>query len=111
MTKNNNCLLHNKRDLNKTNKFLKFLNIFCFSLIFASISFYLFNISQLATQGFVLRELKFAVNVLASEKSDLEEKLSFAQSYYSFNSRVAQLNMIEVSEIEYLKTGTSLAKK
>lgn len=111
MTRNNNCLLHNKRELNKTNKFLKFLNIFCFSLIFTSIGFYLFNIGQLATQGFVLRELKFAINVLASEKSDLEEKLSFVQSYYSLNSRVAQLNMIEVSDMEYLKLNTSLAKK
>lgn len=110
MSRTNNCFLNlNKRKEKKCTK-IKFFNTFLFFLIFGSIGFYLFNISQLASQGFILKELSFKNNILMAEKSDLEEKLSLSQSYYSLNSRVASLNMIEASP-EYLKVNTSVAKK
>ncbi len=111
MTRINNCLLNKNKDKSNSGSGLKCLNIFLFSFILIGLGFYLFNIGQLATQGFVLRELKFESNLLAAEKSELEEELSFVQSYYSLNSRVAKLNMVEVSDFEYLKINTALAKK
>lgn len=110
MTKTSNCLNKNK-DKATINKPLRCVNIFLSSLLLFGIGFYLFNISQLATQGFVLRELKFEKNSLLSQKSELEEQLSFVQSYYSLNSRVAKLNMVEVNDLDYLKINATVAKK
>lgn len=110
MTRNKNCFLNsNKKRVKKFSK-LKCFNTFLFSLVFVGIGFYMFNISQLASQGFILKELSFETNILNAQKSDLEERLSFSQSYYSLSSRVASLNMIEASP-EFLKINSSLAKK
>ncbi len=110
MTKNN-CRIKEGKKVKTSNPLLKCFNVFVFSLIFIGIGFYLFNISQLATQGFVLKELKFEQDLLVVEKSELEERLSFANSYYSLSSRVASLNMVEISEFEYLKSPSTIARK
>ena len=108
---NNNCRSREKKQKKKLSPAWRCFNFFVFSFIFIGIGFYLFNINHLATQGFILKELNFKTDVLKAEKSDLEEKISFAQSYYSLSSRVAQLNMIEIDEFEYLKPIASVAKK
>ncbi len=108
---NNNCSLRRKIQGKKTSPAWRCFNFFIFSFIFVGIGFYLFNISQLATQGFILKELSFKTDILTVEKSELEEKVSFAQSYYAINSRVAQLNMVEVAEFEYLKPVAAVARK
>lgn len=111
MTRIKNCLSKSKKDKGTSSIGLKCLNIFLCSFISIGVGFYLFNIGQLATQGFVLRELKSEGNNLLSEKSELEEEISFAQSYYSLNSRVAKLDMVEALDLEYLKVNSTLAKK
>lgn len=108
---NNNCDLRRNNQRKQGSPAWRCFNFFVFSFIFIGIGFYLFNISQLATQGFILKELSFKTDILAVEKSELEEKVSFAQSYYAINSRVAQLNMVEVAEFEYLKPAASVARK
>lgn len=108
---NNTCRLREKNQRKKTSPAWRCFNFFIFSFIFIGIGFYLFNMSHLATQGFILKELSFKTDILKVEKSELEEKISFAQSYYSVNSRVAKLNMVEVAEFEYLKPISSVAKK
>lgn len=109
MTRKNNCL--SKKGQKNSSTALKCVNIFLCSFISIGIGFYLFNIGQLASQGFVLNELKSEANNLLSKKSELEEKISYSQSYYSLNSRVAKLEMVEVDELDYLKVNASLAKK
>ncbi|NCN22204.1 hypothetical protein GW758_01795 [Candidatus Falkowbacteria bacterium] len=108
---NNNSRLRDKNQGKKTSSAWRYFNFSIFSFIFIGIGFYLFNISHLATQGFILKELTFKTDILKVEKSELEEKISFTQSYYSVNSRVVQLNMVEVAEFEYLKPIASVAKK
>lgn len=110
MTRNKNCFLNQNKKKSKKNSKLKLCNTFLFSLLFVGIGFYLFNISQLASQGFILKELSFENNMLMAKKTDLEERLSFSQSYYSINSRVASLNMVEAKP-EFLKISSSVAKK
>jgi len=111
MTRTNNCLLNSRKDKSNSNIGLKCLNIILCSFISICFGFYLFNIGQLASQGFVLSELKSKGNNLLSEKSELEEQISVAQSYYSLNSRVAKLEMVEAVDSEYLKVNSTLAKK
>ncbi len=100
-----------KNKINHSSPLWKCVNSMFLVLIISSVGFYLFNISQLATQGFVLRELKFEANLLAAENSELNEEFNFAQSYYALNSRISGLNMVEVSSFDSIKIGSTVAKK
>lgn len=91
---------------------LKYLNFSLFAVIISLGVFYLFNISALTAQGFILRELKSRAASLASDQADQEEKVNLAQSYYSLNSRADSLHMVAVGDVEYLpSTNLTLAKK
>lgn len=91
---------------------LKRLNLALFGLAAILGGFYLVNINELTIQGFVLQELKAEANNLASERTEIEEKINSAQSFYALNFKVDELNMVEASEIEYIKAQEqALAKK
>lgn len=81
---------------------LKFLNMGLIALVISLGVFHLINISDLTVKGFVLKELKTEVSILASEKLDNEEKINNLQSYYSLSSRTEKLNMVAIGEIDYL---------
>jgi len=111
MTKSNYCSVRKKTGEVK-NFNLKYLNLFIFVFIAVFGGFYLFNINELTVQGFALQELRMQVDTLAGEKMDIEEKINSTQSYYSLSSRLNGLNMVEASNIEYLKdSGQAIAKK
>jgi len=113
MTKVINCYQANVAASRQPKKFkLKFLNLSLISLLIAVGVFHLMNISDLTVKGFVLKELKNEVNSLASEKLDSEEKINKLQSYYTLSSRTEKLNMIAISEIDYLSVpGAMVARK
>ncbi len=91
---------------------LKRLNLALFVVAAVLGGFYLVNINELTVQGFVLQELKAKANNLASERTEIEEKINSAQSFYALSSKVSELNMIEASDIEYIKAQDhSIAKK
>lgn len=91
---------------------LKFLNMGLIALVISLGVFHLINVSDLTVKGFVLKELKTEVSILASEKLDNEEKINNLQSYYSLNSRTEKLNMVAIGEIDYLTvTGAVVARK
>lgn len=91
---------------------LKYFNYGLFVLVGILGVSYLINISNLTVQGFVLRDLKSQATVVASEKTENEEKVNLAQSYYSLNSRTKNLQMVAVGDVEYLNVpGATVAKK
>ncbi len=91
---------------------LKFLNMGLIALVVSLGVFHLINVSDLTVKGFVLKELKTEVSFLASEKLDNEEKINNLQSYYSLNTRTEKLNMVAISEIDYLVApGAVVARK
>ena len=91
---------------------LKFLNMGLIALVVSLGVFHLINVSDLTVKGFVLKELKTEVNFLASEKLDNEERINNLQSYYSLNTRTEKLNMVAISEIDYLVApGAVVARK
>jgi len=112
MSKVINCYSSLKKSSQKGSLGLKRFNttLFIVTLIFGA--FYLVNVSDLTVKGFALRELKAEVASLNSEARVYEEKVDSLQSYYSLNSRAQELNMVAVSDIEYLAlTDTVVAKK
>lgn len=99
----------NQRATSGSNRFnLKYFNACLFAGLAALGVMYLINISDLTVQGFALRDLKSQAAVLASEKMASEEAVNAAQSYYSLNERTGRLNMVAISDVEYL-TNNSLA--
>jgi len=94
----------------------KHLNLKCFNVglgfIMLSLgAFYLINVSDLTVKGFALKELKTKVSSLTSEKLENEEKINNLQSYYFLSSRTQKLNMVAVSEIEYLSVPAAVVAR
>lgn len=91
---------------------LKYFNLGVFALILGLGIFYLINISNLTVLGFVLRDLKSEVSVVASEKLAKEEEVNRVRSYQALSDRTKNLNMVAIGEVEYLRVaGDAVAKK
>lgn len=91
---------------------LKLVNLFLGGVIFIISGYYLVNINDLTVKGFALRELKSEATILTSENLDKETKIMNLQSYGNLNEKVKKLNMVAVSEVEYLTVNqAALARK
>ncbi|HZJ41303.1 MAG TPA: hypothetical protein VFD16_03505 [Candidatus Saccharimonadales bacterium] len=90
---------------------LRIFNLFLFTMIFSLGFFHLLNISDLTVKGFVLQELKTQSASLAAENIDSEQEVDALQSYYVLNSRAQNLNMVKISDIEYLSIGSHIVAK
>lgn len=82
---------------------LKYFNLGLFSLIIGLGVFYLISISNLAVLGFVLKDLKSEVSILASEQLAKEEEINRIRSYQVLANRTKNLNMVAIGEVEYLQ--------
>ena len=91
---------------------LKIVNGFLGSIIVVLGVFYLVNINDLTVKGFALKELRSESNLLISDNKDCEAKIMNLQSYNNLNDKIKKLNMVAVSEVEYLSINNSvLARK
>ncbi len=91
---------------------LKLVNFFLGSLTLIIGGYYLISINDLTVKGFLLKELKSQTTILASENLDSEAKVMNLQSYSNLNDKIKKLNMVAVSEVEYLTVNqAALARK
>jgi hypothetical protein len=111
MTKTANYYKRAAEKNNKGRLNLRLLNIGLFLTIATFAFFYLIGISDLTAKGFILQDLR-------SQTSDLEERMSFyeqevnsLQSFYALNEQAKTLDMVAVSNIEYIKAGNSTVAK
>ena len=87
---------------------LRLVNSFLGGLIVVLGIFYLVNINDLTVKGFALKELKSQSNLLISDNKDCEAKIMNLQSYNNLNDKVKKLNMVAVSEVEYLSSNPNV---
>jgi hypothetical protein len=74
--------------------------------------FYLVGMNDLTVKGFVLRDMKSRINLLAGENQDLQAKALTLQSYTALSPRLQGLNMIAVDDVAYISAQEAvLAKK
>lgn len=112
MSKIVSCYQKKAKSSNGLSLNLRTFNISIFVLSAILGAFYLINISDLTVKGFALKELKSEASFIASEVRGNKEKVDALQSYYSLNARTEKLNMVAVSNIEYLAlSDTVVAKK
>jgi hypothetical protein len=91
---------------------LRIFNTFLLVVI-CGISFaYLIGVSDLTVKGFALQELRTQAAKLAEQKLSYEQQVDAIQSYYVLSERAKSLNMVAISDIEYLQAANqSVAKK
>lgn len=110
-----NCNYHQRgRDAKKkTNRLnLKFINYALFSVFTTFAFFYLIGISDVTAKGFILQDLRREAIDLEENKTFYEQEIDSLQSFYSLSEQAKTLNMVVISDIEYIKAGThSVAKK
>lgn len=112
MTKIVNC--YNERLRAKPAKRLVYLGIFNVLLfvLVAGLGFaYLINVSDLTVKGFALQEFRQESARLAEEKLSREQKIDALQSYYVLSERVKSLNMVAISDIEYIQENSRAVAK
>ena len=74
--------------------------------------YFLKSIDDVMTRNLELEQLKSDLQNLQDEKQDLDYKKNVLGSYESIKTRIDDLKMVKVSEIDYINWGEeSLAKK
>ena len=103
----NNCQGRGpKRRLN-----LRLINIAIFSVLAIIGLAYVICINDLTVKGFALKELKSQANTLANENQEIEAKVMATQSYNSLISKVKDLDMVAVGEVDYLTVNNTMVAK
>ncbi len=91
---------------------LKKINIglFCFLLV---VSFsYIVLANSITVKGFMLRDLRAQLSSLSEENRSLETNLMTMKSYGSIYSKVENLNMVAIGDVNYIKPlDSSVAKR
>ena len=112
MTKTANYYKRSAEKNTKDRLNLRILNIGLL-LTIATIAFlYLIGISDLTAKGFILQDLRSQTNDLEERRAFYEQEMNSLQSFYVLNEQAKTLNMVAISDIEYIKAGdTAVAKK
>lgn len=66
---------------------------------------YIFTVNRTSSQGYELREVEKRISQLKSETKKLELTVAGLQSMGSIGSRVASMEFVPVTHVEYLKAG------
>ncbi len=95
-----------------SNKFLRSINLCLVILLVVGGFYFLKSIDDVMTRNLELEQLKSDLQNLQDEKQDLDYKKNVLGSYESIKTRIDDLKMVKVSEIDYINWGEeSLAKK
>ncbi len=74
--------------------------------------FFLKSMDDVMIKNLELEQSKARLNLLNEERRDMELKKNSLESYENVSSRLKDLSMVKVSEIDYISAGDdSLAKK
>lgn len=87
---------------------LRVFNFFIFVLVFTCGFAYLIGVSDLTVKSFALKELKQEQAALAEKKLAYEQEIDSLQSYYVLSARAQSLDMVAISDIEYIKSPDSV---
>ncbi len=96
----------------KKNRAWKAVNLCLVVLVLVSGMYFLKSIDDLMMKSVELDQLKSDLKVIQNENKDMEEQKHYLESYENISSRLNELQMVKVSNIDYVNvTEDSLAKK
>lgn len=89
------------------------LNQFKFGILAAAAACllaYLWQVNAVSSKGFQIKSLEKQINGLKIELQQMELSLASEQAINKINGRVANLNMVKVDKVEYIRPlGNSVA--
>lgn len=98
-----------KKSLPKLKVNIKTLNITLSALIFIFGMSYMIQVNGLVAKGYQIKELEGQVQDLEQIKSDLELEALSLQSMGSIKEKVADLDMVEIGQTQYLDSASAVA--
>ncbi len=97
---------------NNKNKFLSAVNLCLVLVVVLGGLYFLKTMDDVMVKNLELEQLKTELNILQEEKQELDYKKNALGSYESISTRLEDLKMVKVTDIEYISIGEdSLAKK
>lgn len=94
------------------NKSWKAINLCLVVLVLVSGMYFLKSIDDIMMKSVELDELKSDLNSLQSGNKEMESQKNYLESYENISSRLGELEMVKISNIDYINVGEdSLAKK
>lgn len=92
----------------KTLRLLLWLSIL---LTFSFLSFYLFQVAKLTETNYLIKTYNQKVGKLTKENSRLENRYNQLTSLVELEKRIENLNLVKVSEVNYLSLVNQLVQK
>lgn len=94
------------------NKVLGAFNLCLVMLVVVGGLFFLKSMDDIMVKNVELEESKAQLELLQEERQDMEARKNSLESYESVSSRLQDLKMVKVSDIDYINVGEdSLAKR
>lgn len=87
------------------------MRIFIAGLIFASAAGYILQTNQMSTSGYQMHALEQGIAALGRETQRLATEAASYQSLTSIQKRLAELPLVPVTEIIYVKGTESVVKR
>ena len=85
---------------------------YVFALIFAVISagaFYLYQVNDLATKGYEIKEIENRINELQKESKKMKIKEVELRSMYNIEKATENLDLVNASNVSYLEMNSPVA--
>jgi len=97
---------------NNKNKFFAALNMCLVVILIMGALYFLKSMDDLMVKNLELEQLKLKLNYLQEERQEMESVKNNLESYENISSKLKDLNMVKVANIDYINAGEdSLAKK
>ncbi|OGI24958.1 MAG: hypothetical protein A3J76_03925 [Candidatus Moranbacteria bacterium RBG_13_45_13] len=80
-------------------------------LICASGVFYIFEVNNLATKGYEIRDMENRINELRKENENLRIQAAELKSMYKIEEKTKELNMVVPKDVSYLNLPGDVAMK
>jgi len=98
--------------IRKNKSFLGALNLCLLMTLLVGALFFIKSMDDLMTKNLELDNLKAKLVLLEEKKGEMESQKNNLESYENISSRLNDLSMIKISNIDYISLGDdSLAKK
>lgn len=101
-----------KKSLNVRSKMGRVtLSFFLVTLVCAAGVFYIFEVNNLATKGYEIKNLENQLNKLRKENENLRIQEAELKSMYKIEEKTKDLNMIVPKDVSYLNLPGDMAMK
>jgi len=91
--------------------FIPFFTAVLVVMIFISGAFYLYQVNDLATKGYEIRDIENQIQVLEKESKKMKIKEVELRSMYNIEKSTQELNLVSPQSVTYVEMDSSVAMK